>query len=86
MENTTIPSTESGGCGIHNTCVAVISLAVALVLIICMFSCGTCIRLIGAKYLPQASPFTGQDHVVVVVYNKIPSAAAAAESKDEDPC
>ena len=62
------------------------SLAVALVLIICMFSCGTCIRLIGAKYHLQTSPFTGQDPVVVVVHNKIPSAAAAAESKDEDPC
>jgi len=29
---------------------------------------------------------SGQDPVVVVVHNKIPSAAAAAESKDEDPC
>ena len=84
MENNTIPSTESGDCGTHNTCVAVISLAVALVIIICMFSCSTCIRLIGTKCLPQATPFTGQDPVVVVVYNKAQN--AATESKDEDPC
>jgi hypothetical protein len=83
MENSTVPYAESGGCGTHNTCVAVISIAVALGMIICCYCCGIGIRIINTKY--KNSPLTGQDPMVVVVYNKA-STTAASSSQDEDPC
>ena len=84
MENTTIPSTDDGGCSLQNTCVAVTSLGVSLGLIMCCYCCAIGIRVVNDKYKRRDALFAMQDPIVVVVENKI--IKAHTSTPDEDPC
>jgi hypothetical protein len=88
MQNTTTtPSETATVCSTQNSCITVISLALALGMMTICFCCAVCIRLLGSEYPQQMSAFIAPDPVVVVVQQN--KAVLTSNHKpptlDEDP-
>ena len=88
MQNTTVtPSETANVCSAQNSCITVISLALALGFMTICFCCAVCIRLLGSEYPQQMSAFIAPDPVIVVVQqNKaILTSHEKPSIPDEDP-